>query len=173
MRQKDFAHSGAACRNTPAHPRDHPHGLRAVDLADVDDVGSLKNPDVHRFIALSGDRLSDAQANGMQVQTFCEGVAEPEDTQAQVVGGGGVIPAEVLALGQRSEEFVDCGPGKSRPLHDFWRRQSVAGVEKEFQNIETPKDRRSQTCHSITLSGPSDFPGPNSILSVQVRNFAR
>jgi hypothetical protein len=37
----------------------------------------------------------------------------------------------------------------------------VAGIEKEFQNIQTPKDRRSQTCHSNTLSRPSEFPGHN------------
>ena len=72
--------------------------------------------------------------------------------------------AEVPALGQRREELVDGGPGKAGPLDDFGSRQSVAGIQEEFQNIETPKDRGSQTCHSNTLSRPSDLPGPKSIL---------
>jgi hypothetical protein len=40
----------------------------------------------------------------------------------------------------------------------------MAGIEEEFENIETPKDRGSQTCHSNTLSRPPEFPGPKSIL---------
>lgn len=164
MRQQDFAHGRAAGGNPPAHPGDHPHGLGAVDLADVDDVGSFKNADMHRFIALSGDGLRDSQANGMQVQSFGEGVAEPEDAEPQMVGGGGVVPSEVPALGQRSEELVDSSPGKPGPLNDLGSRQSVAGIQEEFQNIETPKDRGSQTCHSNTLSRPAELPGPKLIV---------
>jgi hypothetical protein len=164
VRQQDFAHGSAAGRNPPAHPRDHPDGLGAVDLADVDDVGPFEDPDMHRFIALPGDRLRDSQANGVKVQSFGERVAEPENAEPQVVGRGGVVPAEVLTLGQCSEELVDGGPGKPGPLNDFWSRQTVAGIEKEFENIETPKDGGSQTSHGNTLSGRRIFPGPKSIL---------
>jgi hypothetical protein len=91
---------------------DHPDGVRAVDLDEVDDIGAVEDGHVYRLVARGGHVPRDALRLADQVKPARERRAELEEGHAEPVPHRLARHGDqVCASHERDEQLVDGGTG--------------------------------------------------------------
>jgi hypothetical protein len=126
----------------------HAHGVRGVDLGDVDDVRALQDRDVHGLVAGLRDGPGDLLALGGEVQLLGVPAAELIRAHAEAVASGlARYLHDVRAGGERGHQLVHGGAGQLELAHDVGGGECSVPVEKELENVESPGHCWHETSH--------------------------
>ena len=135
--EQGLAHRGAVREDPAAWFGEHAHRVRAGHLRDVDDLVAVEHGQVG---GLPGepDQLGQERPQP-RPQHAAGGLAEPDQSRAQRVPPGGLLP-DVAPIDQRAHQPVNSGQGKPRNGGELGQAERPAGVGQHLEQVEGPLD---------------------------------